>query len=235
MALHDEYDIQVAAGTVSRRHALNLVAGSGISYSLTDDSANDRSDLTITATGGGGGSGAMPWNTIGGWVGSTGDPAATNGSVQSALTIGTIYAAAFVADTATAFTNLGFTKSTTAMTGSGSIFTITDASGNNLATASNSDAELSTSTAGYAQMTLGTTVTPTAGSKYYVVFLFPSTVTAVPTFYGYSANSGAINSGSAVRFRAYTSTGQSTIPSPITINTTSFPTVVGGLPFFGVK
>jgi hypothetical protein len=121
------------------------------------------------------------------------------------------------------------------MIGSGSIFTITDASGNNLSTASNSDAVLSTATAGYAQMTLGTTVTPTAGAKYYVVFLFPSTVTAVSPFYGYSANSGAINAGSAVRFRAYTATGQSTIPSPITINTTSFPTVVAGMPFFALK
>jgi hypothetical protein len=221
---------------VRYRGALNLVAGSGVSYSLSDDSANDRTDLTITATGGGGGSLAMPYNALGGWVGSTGDPAATAGSAQSALTIGTIYAAAFIADTATAFSNLGFVKSATAMTGSGSIFTITDASGNNLLTASNSDSVLSTSTAGYAQMTLNSTYTPTAGTKYYVVFLFPSSVTVAPQFYGFGANSGAVNAGGAVRFRAYQTAGQSSVPtSSFPITTTTFPTVVGGMPFFGVK
>jgi hypothetical protein len=45
--------------TVGTRGALNLIAGSNVTLTTTDNSGSDRVDVTIASTGGGGGSGGM--------------------------------------------------------------------------------------------------------------------------------------------------------------------------------
>lgn len=59
LPLGGQVDIQKAGTLIGTRSAINLIEGTGATLTVTDDAANDRVNVTVSATGGGGGSGAM--------------------------------------------------------------------------------------------------------------------------------------------------------------------------------
>lgn len=134
-------------------------------------------------SGGGGGGGRMPWDVLGGWVGSVCDPGLVlNGTTgfTVAPTAGQIYAVAIVAGEATSFTKVAMLAAS-AQTGTGAIVIVTDDAGNLLASATNADAVFTgiANDPQFAFLTLSATVTPTAGQVLYVMYLFPLATVAV--------------------------------------------------------
>lgn len=135
--------------------------------------------------GGGGGGTRMPWDVLGGWVGSVCDPGfVLNGTTGFVVTptAGQIYAIAIVAGEATAFTKVRMIAAS-AQTGSGTQVVVTDDTGAQLAAATNADAVFTgiANTPQWAVLNLSATVTPAAGQVLYVMYLFPfSTVSITP-------------------------------------------------------
>lgn len=166
----------------------------------------------------------MPWNLLGGWVGSSYDVGlALSGFTQESFTpsTGRIYAHAVTVDTATAFSTVVMLGNS-AQTGTGSIVIVTSSAGNLLATATNSDAAFTgiSSSPSFVNLTLGTTITPGAAQTlYYVMTLWPTaTVSVAPALFegGQLPNWAAGTQGSVAHpSGAASSSGSNTsIPNP---------------------
>jgi len=176
----------------------------------------------------------MPWNILGGWNGSTMDPSAVNGN--SAHTGGSTYAAALVTDTTTSFSKLRVGVALP-QTGTGAAFVVADSAGNHLASATNADTILASSTADFYDMTLSATVTPAAQQVLYVLFLYPASVTGQASLYvGNGSNVTEIPCASPVPFISWANNNHvadTTIPDPFDM--TSLSNTAQFLPFFALK
>ena len=76
--------IQNNATTVGSEPAINFIAGTNVTIAVSDDSANNRSNVTINSTGGGGGGGTVTSITAG--TGLTGGTITTSGTINLANT-----------------------------------------------------------------------------------------------------------------------------------------------------
>jgi hypothetical protein len=77
--------IQNNATTVGSEPAINFIAGTNVTISVSDDSANNRSNVTINSTGGGGGGGGTVTSITAG-TGLTGGTITTSGTINLANT-----------------------------------------------------------------------------------------------------------------------------------------------------
>lgn len=173
--------------------------------------------------GGGPGITQLPWNALGGWVGSTMDPEQVNGSYGFGR--GNTYAAAIVAETTAPFSKVVIYKGSGShlQAGTGAQMAITDASGNWLAHVTNFDTVMTNAALVncFCDLTLNTSVTPAAGQVLYAVFLFPTTVTSTGWLgVGNSGNRSFVAGESAVAYVSWASNNHSTdatISSPFPI------------------
>lgn len=177
---------------------------------------------------GSGGIQRMPWNLLGGWVGSSYDQALAEISINLGQNLfqpstGSIYAQAVVVDTATAFSTVVLLGGA-AQTGTGTLAVVTDVSGNWVANVTNADAAFTgiSSSLEYVNLTLNTPVTPSAAQEiYYFVLLCPTaTVSVAPQFWAGAQLPNWISNQSEVAFpSAAANFGPVTsIPSPAPVS-----------------
>jgi len=162
----------------------------------------------------------LPWNLLGGFVGSNGDPGmAWSGVTGTAFALSSfIYAMAVTVDTVTPFSKVAMLGNG-AQVGSGSFVVVTDSAGNWVAHATNVDAAF-TGISGlqYVDLTLNTTVTPSAVQEvFYVMVLCPLAVTTPPTLWALPNATNWMLSQSEVPFPSSASSFSgsfSSIPNP---------------------
>jgi hypothetical protein len=174
-----------------------------------------------------------PWNVIGGWVGSTFDPAtASTDGFNPLFIVDTVFYAAIVAESTGTVSNIWLVNDGT-MAGSGTpVVVFTAANGDTLATATNTVSLFHS--AGYGALTLNTNAAVVAEAVYYVVFMFPTTISTVPEIVTSVGSGPQYNN----RFGAYTNVvhGQTTITNPVPIGSTPLP--MNGnyvIPWFGIS
>jgi len=106
---------------VGTRRTLNFIAGSNVTLTIADDSANEEVDITIASTGGGGGGGGVSSVDVsGGTTGLTfsGGPITSSGTITMAGTLGVSNGGTGATTAAGARTNLDAQKTITSGTAS---------------------------------------------------------------------------------------------------------------------
>jgi hypothetical protein len=215
------------AGGVSSSAAVQQVGSAGtLGYVLTSNGAGALPSFQ-PASGGGSGLTQMPWNVLGGWSGSSGDPGFNFG--PSAPNAGDTWACAIVTDGVVPFDSVGVYNAA-AGSGSGNLLVVTDSSGNWVAHGTNVDTVFNNATSDLYYVTLNTTVTPPAAQTvYYVVALVVAG--NIPPDLISIGNQNWIATKSAVAFPSFMHTNSSsdtTIASPVDF--TPFVAPTGSVP-----